>query len=368
MSNWVFRWWRVRQLKKQINISHKLKLNTQRLKAECVSEIKNLYNDLIKHFEMLSQKINIKDKKLAGIDGDFRQKEIEQIKSKNIFFKLIVFLFIIAETGLYYLTAQVFIPIENEPLKLVLALFLGTVVMIILNWSVSKHFEYRIKISKREELGLTDADIKNARDMRIVGYVLVFISFFIILAAALVRIFYLEQMDLTGYTAEEVANLQKVGSWASYLTLGVTFALGIFLAFLKGEQLTNSIRYKEWKKWREQTLKLNKYSQDKIKTEEEMKNIYKEIIEKYWQLVKELERIWRIEYDEQDKELFVELKNLKRSGNFKIDEATYTKYEDVIYVERGLFYFGCERDSEVNKLIQQAISRLHLEPIGAKNV
>ena len=31
---------------------------------------------------------------------------------------------------------------------------------------------------------------------------------------------------------EEIENLQKVGTWASYLTLAVTFALAIFLALL----------------------------------------------------------------------------------------------------------------------------------------
>lgn len=357
MSAWKLKWWYKHQLKKQSSTPHKLKLHTQKLKSSCVLEIKETYRGLIEYFEKMARKIDIKNKKIGTIDGVFTQKEIEQIKSKNRFFWFIVTLFVLAETGLYYLTAQVFIPVENEVFKLVLALFLGLVVMIILNWAVSKHFEYRKKVDMKKELSLSDGDIKNARDVRYVGYFLIAICFFIILAAALVRIFYLEQMDLSGYTPEEAANLEKVGLWASYLTLGATFALGIFLAFLKGEQAENSIRYKEWKKWRDTNKRLNVYIQNKIKTEEEIKNIYKSIIEQYWQLVKELEQIWGIEYDEQDKELLLEYKSQKRAGNLTIDDNTYSKFEDVIYADYDLFKFGCERDSNVKELVTRAVNR-----------
>jgi len=357
MFSWVFKWWRVRQLKKQTSIAHKMKLNTQRLKAECVLEIKETYKNLIQFFESVSRKIDIKNKKLGMIDETFTQKEIEHLKSKNRFFWFIVILFVLAETGLYYLTAQVFVPIENETMKIILALFLGLVVMIILNWAVSKHFEYRNKISQKEKLNLTDGDIKNARDVKIVGYFLILVCLFIILAAALVRIFYLEQMDLSGYNEIEIENLKKVGAWASYLTLGVTFALGIFLSFLKGEQIENTVRFKEWKKWRGTLIKLNKVMQNKIKTEEEIKNLYKSTIEKYWQLVKELERIWKIEFDEQDKDSFMQYKALKKAGSFKVDENLYIRFDDLLYADYELFKFGCEKDSNVNELISQATNR-----------
>ena len=62
------------------------------------------------------------------------------MKSLRRFYWFIVLLFVLAESGLYYLTAQVFIPGGAEYAKLILALFLGLVVMVILNFSFEKHF------------------------------------------------------------------------------------------------------------------------------------------------------------------------------------------------------------------------------------
>lgn len=366
MFSWFFTWWRKRQLKNQAQIPHKLKLNTQRLKAECVYEIKVTYKPIHDTFEMLKRKIEVKDAKLKVIETDrdehgiekekkdvlFTQGEIEKMKSLRRFYWFIVLLFVLAESGLYYLTAQVFIPGGAEYAKLILALFLGLVVMVILNFSFEKHFEYRELVANKEKLNISPEELKNKRDIRILGYILGFLSFAIMLAAGLVRIYFLEQMDLTGYTQLEAANLQKVGTWASYLTLAVTFALAIFLALLKKQQVTNTYKYKIYKKLRETIKKANDYRQDKIKAKRDLENIYKPLIDKYWQLVKELERIWGIEYDEQDKDLFEELKRSKRSGEFKVDDIVYTKYEDVLYANYDLFKFGIERDADIKNILE----------------
>jgi hypothetical protein len=367
MFGWYFKWWRARQLKKQAHIPHKLKLNTQRLKSECVYEIKGKYKPIMDTLEMLKQKLIIKEKKLKMIEADrdehgiekekrdilFTQGEIAKIKSLRRFYAFIVVLFIAAESGLYYLTAQVFLPGGADYAKLILALFLGMVVMVILNFSFEKHFEYREILANKEKLKISDEELKNKRDIRIFGYILGFLSFAIMLAAGLVRIYFLEQMDLSGYTAGEAANLQKVGTWASYLTLAVTFSLAIFLALLKKQQMANSYAYKRYKKWNETIKKTNEYTQAKIKAKQDLENIYKPLIDKYWQLVKELERIWGIEYDEQDKGLFEGFQNLKRSSGLKINDDVYKKFEDVLYSDYDLFKYGIEKDSEVKIIIAQ---------------
>ncbi len=365
MLGWYFKWWRVRQLKKQSHIPHKLKLNTQRLKSECVYEIKERYKPIMDTFAMLNRKLVVKgikediikaDRDEHGIEKEkkdilFTQGEIEKMKSLRRFYWFIVLLFVMAESGLYYLTAQVFLPGGAEYAKLILALFLGLVVMVVLNFSFEKHFEYREIVANKEKLNISDEELKNKRDIRILGYILGFLSFAIMLTAGLVRIYFLEQMDLTGYTAQEVANLQKVGTWASYLTLAVTFALAIFLALLKKQQMANSYAYKRYKKWNETIKKANEYTQDRIKAKQDLENIYKPLIDKYWQLVKELERIWGIEYDEQDKDLFEDLKKLRRSGTLEINNNAYQRFGEVLYADYDLFKFGIERDAGIKDIL-----------------
>jgi len=365
MFGWYFKWWRTRQLKKQSQIPHKLKLNTQRLKSECVYEIKEKNKPIIDSIGMLNRKLDVKDHKMNIIKTDrdehgiekekkdvlFTQTEIVKMKSLRRFYWFIVLLFIMAESGLYYLTAQVFLPGGAEYAKLILALFLGLVVMVVLNFSFEKHFEYREILANKEKLGISDEELKNKRDIKILGYILGFLSFAIMLAAGLVRIYFLEQMDLEGYSTQEAANLQLVGTWASYLTLAVTFALAIFLALLKKQQMANSYAYKRYKKWHETIGKTNDYTQEKIKAENDLKENYKPLIDKYWQLVKELERIWGIEYDEQDKDLFDEFKDLKRSGGLEINDDTYKKYEDILYANSDLFKFGVMKDTEIDNIL-----------------
>jgi hypothetical protein len=330
-----------------------------------VYEIKEKYKSEIGNYNRLKQKLEIKDEKMKVIKTDrdeyglekekkeilFTQGEIEKMKLLRRFYWFIVLLFILAESGLYYLTAQVFIPGGSEYAKMVLAVFLGLVVMVLLNFSFQKHFEYREILANREKLNISNEELKNKRDIRILGYVVGALCLLIMLAAALVRIYFLEQMDLGGYTPEEIENLYKVGTWASYLTLAVTFALAIFLALLKKQQMENSYRYKVYRKWSGTIRKANEYKQDQLKVKNEIESIYKPLIDKYWQLVKELEKIWGIEYDEQDKDLFDELKALKRSGNLKVDEDAYKKFEDILYANYDLFKYGIERDADIKGMI-----------------
>ncbi len=382
MFSWFFTWRRKRQLRKQSQIQHKLKLNTHKLKAACVSEINELYHDVMKAFDMLSRKLEVKDKKMkiihdSPIDKNqleeisekiessstdntqkttlssnetkdkYPQAKIEKMKSEHRFFSFILFLFIIAESGLYYLTAQVFLPGGSEIPKIILALFFGLVIMAVLNFSFESHFEYREYLAQRGKPDFSEEVLKNKRDFRITGYVLAVLSFFIILWAALVRINYLEQMDLSGYSVTEAENLKMVGKWASYLTLTVTFALAIFLAVLKKQQKANAIEYKVYKMLRKTRKKLNIYKQDQISAKGQFENGYMNIIEIHWQLVKEMEVIWEIEYDAQDKDLFESFKEKKRKGNLIINSVTYKQYEDILYADYELFKFGVERDAKI---------------------
>ena len=83
MLVWFFTWRRVRQLKKQAYIPHKLKLNTQRLKSECVYEIKEKYKPIMDTFEMLNRKLAVKKEKLKIIETDRDEHGIEKEKKEK---------------------------------------------------------------------------------------------------------------------------------------------------------------------------------------------------------------------------------------------------------------------------------------------
>ncbi|PIQ09479.1 MAG: hypothetical protein COW71_06445 [Ignavibacteriales bacterium CG18_big_fil_WC_8_21_14_2_50_31_20] len=260
--------------------------------GKCVDELIPTYQELMKKFNPIKDEIFRRIKKLGVLQGDFTQKEIEDLKSKNIMHRFILVLFISAETGLYFLTSQLFIQTDSFVMKIILSLFLALLVLVLLEWAFSQHFEYRFVIENYEKGLISNADKKNANDRRFGGYLIAALGFGIIIASGLVRIYYLEQIDLTGYTKEEIATMEIVGRWTSILTMCITLALGIFLAFLKGEQVENHLRLKEYKKWRYTTKKLNDAIKKIIDVKEIIDSLFTFIIEKYWQMLIELQVIY----------------------------------------------------------------------------
>ncbi|RPI19854.1 MAG: hypothetical protein EHM58_00230 [Ignavibacteriae bacterium] len=357
MINWILNFFGRLRLKRQKNDPNKVDLAVKQQKTYAINEILHYSDAYMKKLQNVYSRMQKRYNKLKGIlkstevieentkqdkknTYEFTEYEIQKVKSLNRFYYFIVTLFIIAEIGLYYLTASVFVPPQLEALKIVLALFLATVVMVVLNYSFDTHFKYREMQQKKEENKISEHILKNYKDTRNLGYVLTAVSFLIIITAGLVRIYFLEQTDTTGYTAEEIQSNERIGFWASILTMAITFALGIFMALVKRNQFTNKLKYKLWKKWRETVTKIHEHDENRKNLLSTFNNEIKKTIEKFWQLVLDVRRIYKLECDQNKDKLHEEYKKERLKPGFSINDSVYIKYDSIQSVDEKLFKYG----------------------------
>lgn len=367
MTQWLFKFWFRRRLKKQKNDPNKVDLAVKSLKASAITEVLEYSNVFLKQIEENYEKIYKRTKKGEVIDEGaralrneieggsdqsvgFSEYEIQKVRSLNRFYYIVVTLFILAESYLYYLTAQIFIPGSGFFPKMILAFFLAVVVMIVLNYSFEQHFKYRDLLRKRDEGKISVHELKNANDKRKVGYFLMGISFIIIIAAAFVRIYFLEQIDLSGYSADQIETMQKVAFWSSVLTLAVTIGLAVFMAMAKRNQFENKMKLRIYKKWRETNRKLSQHSSSREKLIDVIKSQLEVIVEKYWQLVLEIRRIYMLEFDENKMDIYERYKKARMNDSLVIDSKSYIKFEQIQSVDERLFKYGILNADPVKKV------------------
>jgi hypothetical protein len=370
MVYWIFKLRFRRRLKKQKSDPNKVDLNVKFLKASAIIEVLDYSKAFLKQIEDNLVHILKRTKKTSVIEEGaktlrketngnseqsvvFTEYEIQKIKSLNRFYYTVVTLFILAESYLYFLTAQVFIPGSGTIPKMILALFLAMVVMVILNYSFEQHFKYRELLNKKEEGDISENELKNANDKRKVGYFLMAVSFIIILAAAFVRIYFLEQIDLTGYSQDQVESLKKVAFWSSILTLAVTFGLAVFMAMAKRNQFENKMKLQVYKKWKENISKLSQYKTSRTKIIDIIKSLLEETLEKYWQLVLEIRRIYMLEYDDNKKDIYDEYNKERMNGTLVINDTSYIKYEQIQSIDERLFKYGILNADSVKKIFEK---------------
>lgn len=365
MSAWKFSFYRTLKLRLIKNHVNKMRVTSHKLKSECVSEILDNYDSFQKKFAFLKEKLIVKSKKLTMINSDrddmgkivtdvkgYTQKEIENLKGVYRMYWFILILFIGAEMGLYMLTIEVIMMNAPLILKIFGSLLLAFIGIFLFNMFFERHFEYVYAKSNRQKLNLSDADISTKKLMAIGGYILGFIGLVLIVLAALVRIMYIENIDTTGMTESEISFANKMNLIIALLMLFLTVAVAIGLALFKKANHDNLIEYKNSKRLDQTLQKINKLKQAFVELKQNIDQSYKDSIEKYWQLLKELKRIWGIDVDQDNNELYKELKAEKYNGTFVVTPKNYDKYEEIINTDKTMFEYAVCNETEIDKILK----------------
>lgn len=365
MSAWKFSFYRTLKLRLIKNHVNKMRVTSHKLKSECVSEILDNYDSFQKKFAFLKEKLIVKSKKLTMINSDrddmgkivtdvkgYTQKEIENLKGVYRMYWFILILFIGAEMGLYMLTIEVIMMNAPLILKIFGSLLLAFIGIFLFNMFFERHFEYVYAKSNRQKLNLSDADISTKKLMAIGGYILGFIGLVLIVLAALVRIMYIENIDTTGMTESEISFANKMNLIIALLMLFLTVAVAIGLALFKKANHDNLIEYKNSKRLDQTLQKINKLKQAFVELKQNIDQSYKDSIEKYWQLLKELKRIWGIDVDQDNNDLYKELKTEKYNGTFVVTPRNYDKYEEIINTDKTMFEYAVCNETEIDKILK----------------
>ena len=126
------------------------------------------------------------------------------------------------------------------------------------------------------------------------------------------------------------------------------------MALIEKEIAEKGEKYKVFMNWKRQQKERKKYNsqvKDMLKKCLERKDI---LIEEYWGVLKDLQRVFEIEVDADKQGLYDEL-NDKISRNEidlqKLDEKIYQHYLPVAATRHELFEYGVESDQGITKII-----------------
>lgn len=133
------------------------------------------------------------------------------------------------------------------------------------------------------------------------------------------------------------------------------------MALLEKEIAEKSEKYNVFKNWKRQQKERKKYNsqiKDMLKKCLEKKDL---LIEIYWGIIKDLQRVFEIEVDADKQGLYDEL-NDKISKNIidlnKLDEKTYQIYLPVAATRHELFEYGIESDNGITSVITDLQSKV----------
>lgn len=155
--------------------------------------------------------------------------------------------------------------------------------------------------------------------------------------------------------------LDKIHGPLLVFSIAITFIVALVMALLEKELTEKSERFKVFKNWKRQQKQHKVYNtqvKDMLKKCLEKKDV---LIDIYWGIIKDLQRVFEIEVDADRQDLYDEL-NDKISKNLidlnKLDEKTYQNYLPVAATRHELFEYGIESDNGITSVIADLQSKV----------
>lgn len=363
LKSWIYRY-------RYGRLPFKMRNFTESLQAECREAIKDKYKQITKDLNEKWTRIKLKDAKdkmhtnwtdLLGrrhkIEQPiFTENEVARNSRHRSIYPVLLIIFIAFETFFYSFFGGLLLPKSiRSPLAVFLvALGLALIFAVALHFAFRWIFEYFEVKHLIEKYGLEKKELKPFWTQFILGIIFCVLFVIINLAVGFLRADLLEPVSNT--TAPELA--EKIHtSWRMFAIL-VTFLVAFVMAAIEKEITAKSERwnvYSNWKRQQKERKLYNSTIKNMLKNCSEEKEL---LIEKYWGVIKDLQRVFRIEVDDDQAELLLELNGeLKQSGGFlqNLDDAKYQKYLPVAAARLELFRYGIDNDQEINKQIDNLI-------------
>ncbi|MBL7738469.1 MAG: cytochrome b/b6 domain-containing protein [Chitinophagaceae bacterium] len=365
--NWLFRPWYVWKLRQQLNSPFKMKNEADAIKSGCLAEIQHSIEPLWLSVKKILFHLGIKtiQNNRARLHRDefglhtispnplFPQSLITRVFRKYWINVMAIVLFVSSEGYLYLITASLFVPGGNELTKVSVAIFLALLTMFALDYGFTQHFKYRHIKSLVKGEGISKEELKTQSDLRILGYILIGISLLAVIFSGFARIYFLEFVPTNGLSSEKLKAVQHASKWASLLTMAVTLITAILLALIKREQTSIADQYHVCRYWKKALKGRNKYTQSLIHDTNKLILTVEQAIEKHWQLVIDVKRIYKMpqEYDEKYEAMDSEYLEIKSKPGFTLNDHLYRKFAPLQGAHEELFRYGIYSATEVREKI-----------------
>jgi hypothetical protein len=370
ITTWIFHLSWAHMLKKVLGLKYKSKMETEATISRCVLEIKNEVSVPWSKIKQIPYRLDIKavqnfcvrwernehETPLLRPDPVFTTEEIAKMKLRFLYFVIIILLFPIGESFLFYLTSPLFVPGAGEGVKIGVSIFLALLILFGCGFGFDMHFKYRDALELHEKKRLSEHQLRTYRHWLILGYVVFLFSLLTVIFAGLSRIHFLEYIPVSDLPQERTAGIRSATEFGSLVTFCVTIVTGLLLAAVKQKQGKDNVRLLVYRSWHRANVRRNRLALELIRNATEIVSIVELCIEKNWQLQIDLKRIFLMEteydplFEAQYKTYMIE----KAKPEFVLTENIYLRMMEVQGVYRDTFEYAILRDPAIREKLEFA--------------
>jgi len=342
----------------------------QTFQSDCREEIKKDVDGITSKFPSILTRLKLKEAKermhvtytpLVGNTVTLRQpiftaQEVEKLKTnRKAYFFVLIILFIF-ESILYSFMGSMFIP------KGIRKLFTGSAELVFgfafaLIFVAALHYAFKNLWTFLEAKHIIEIEKLDRKELK---------RFYPNLVLSLVILFlFLVANTYTGYirslivekgTSSSSEFLNMIHGPLLVLSILVTFVVALVMALLEKDIAEKSEKYRIYKNWYKQQKERKVYNtliRDMLQSCNETIRLK---IEKYWNLMKDIQRAAGREHDEKHTELYNELRNRIESNQInlsEIDDQTYRYFQPVAATCLALFTYGIVSDPMMQKTLSE---------------
>lgn len=368
IASWIMR-------RRYQSLPFKMRNFTESYQSECREEIKEKYHSIVSRLQHIKTRLRLKDAKermqnqITDITGKrraverplFTEDEVARITHNRFGYVLALIAFVGLETFFYSFFGSLLLPKELRSAYAVwfLAFGLATVFAALLHFGfrwIFDYFEARYTIEKEK---LPATEIKRFFPYFILG--IVFCVLFVIVNSAIgfLRADLLDPVAMS----ENKALVEKIhGPWRVFAVL-FTFVVALLMAALEKEIASKRNRWKVYKNWKRQQKERKDYNTSVRKMLDDSRSAKALAIEKYWAVVKDLQRVFELEVDDDMQPRLQELNEaLGNESGFvsKLSDERYQYFLPVAATHLGLFSKAVEDDPEIRRVIAELESEVGL--------
>ncbi len=366
------------------SLPFKMRNFTEAYQEECREDIKERFQKITGALENRWIRINLKDAKAnmhtsyVDILGRlhpvkyplFTQNEVERFSQYRVIYLSVFVLLVLFESILYSLLAVLFIKKDlRNGFPIVTWLFgfaFALIFVAALHFAFKSIFEYFEAKYLVEKEKLHKVELKPFFKNLYLGMVVLVI--FIITNC---YVGYIRAVILEPSSTASSSFIDKIHGPLLVVSIAITFVVAVVMALLESELAKKNEKYKVYINWKRQQKERKEYNtevKDMLKKCIETKEL---LIEVYWGIIKDLQRVFEIECDDDRKELYADLNQKIANDEIdlrNVDDRLYQKYISVAATRLELFRYGIDSDKAIGAWLEDLRGKkAEIEAFESKN-
>jgi len=362
----------------------KMRNFTESYQEDCRESIKEEFQAITAKLPNIWTRINIKDAKQKMHDNFvdilgrsnpvkqpiFSENEVARFKQNFWAYVGVLLLMVFFESVLYSMMASLFIKKQTLKDLAGIEFIFGFAFAVI--FVAALHFAFKSLWEFLEAKYLIEKDKLNKVELK-PFYSKLILAIIILLVFIVTNVYtgFIRATIIEPSSTSSSSFIDKIHGPLLVFSIAITFVVALVMALLEKEITEKGEKFKVFKNWKRQQKQRKVYNsqvKDMLKKSLEGKDI---LIEQYWGVLKDLQRVFEIEVDADKQELYDEL-NDKISKNEidlqKLDEKIYQHYLPVAATRHELFEYGVESDQGITKIISDLKEKVSIiEAFEKKN-